>query len=245
MIAVAAVVPTTAGAHLEVTSPSSRYGGQVLKEGPCGQRNGARSQNVATFRAGETITVEWNEYIDHPGHYRIAFDDDGDDDFVDPPCVSGCNTRSPVVEFYSNGTVLLDDIADRNGGDYSVDVTLPDVECSNCTLQIIQVMYDKPPYTIPGNEMYYQCIDLVLTRAPARDGGALDSGVALDAGGGVGDADGGEGLSAGAGGDEASDGCACVRMGEAQLSVMLVALALGLPWFLRRRRQDGVRSPSS
>ncbi|MCA9560948.1 MAG: hypothetical protein KC583_20510, partial [Myxococcales bacterium] len=41
-------------------------------------------------------------------------------------------------------------------------VTLPDVECDNCTLQVIQVMFDKPPQTSPGNDLYYQCADLVL-----------------------------------------------------------------------------------
>lgn len=44
---------------------------------------------------------------------------------------------------------------------------LPDVECDNCTLQAIQVMYDKPPYVTPGNDLYYQCADLVLRRGVA------------------------------------------------------------------------------
>ncbi|MEQ9152749.1 MAG: lytic polysaccharide monooxygenase [Parvibaculum sp.] len=230
MFTAAMVAPTTAAAHLEVTSPASRYGGRVLKEGPCGQQNGTRSQNVATFAAGATITIVWNEYIDHPGHYRIAFDEDGDDDFVDPPCLSGCDSRNPTVELYSNDTVLLDGIADRNGGSYAIDVTLPDVACSNCTLQIIQVMYDKPPYTIPGNEMYYQCIDLVLVRAPTPDGGVVDAGATPDAG-----------TMADASStppDDEDTGCRCVPRRRARPGV-LVALALGGLWLVRHRRQAG------
>jgi hypothetical protein len=162
----AAAIAAPAVAHLGLESPSSRYGPNVLKEGPCGVPGGQRSNNVTVLEPGASIEVVWDEYVDHPGHFRIAFDADGDDDFVDPPCLSGCNTRNPEIELYSNETVLLDGIADTpRGGEGSAMVTLPDVECERCTLQVIQVMYDKPPYVIPGNDIYYQCADVVLRRS--------------------------------------------------------------------------------
>jgi hypothetical protein len=155
-----------AAAHIGLRYPPSRYGDSVLKEGPCGLAGGARSDHVTVLEPGAQIEVTWDEYVDHPGHFRIAFDDDGDDDFVDPACLSGCDTRTPEIETYSNGTVLLDGIADTVGGGLShATVTLPDIECERCTLQVIQVMYDKPPYTAPGNDIYYQCADLALRRA--------------------------------------------------------------------------------
>ncbi len=156
-------VPVGVSAHLELTEPVSRYGGDVLKYGPCGVRDGERTENVTVFEPGETIEVRWNEYVDHPGHYRVAFDADGDDDFVDP---------ATMMEFDSNEAVLLDGIEDgaRELFEYAVTVTLPDVECERCTLQVIQVMYDKMPYTTPGNDIYYQCADLVLRAAePGSD----------------------------------------------------------------------------
>lgn len=157
-----------ATAHLGLHDPPSRYGADVLKVGPCGIAGGRRSDNVTTLEPGATIDVAWDEYVDHPGHFRIAFDDDGDDDFADPRCLTGCNTKTPTVELYSDRTVLLDGIADTpGGGESGVRVTLPDIECDNCTLQVIQVMYDKPPFIIPGNDIYYQCADLVLRRSGA------------------------------------------------------------------------------
>jgi len=61
-------------------------------------------------------------------------------------------------------SVLLDAIPDTpSGGLSTVSVILPDIECDNCTLQVIQVMADKPPYTLGGNDLYYQCADIVLT----------------------------------------------------------------------------------
>ena len=73
-----------AKAHLGLDAPTSRYGPDTLKTGPCGVTGGERTDNVTYFEPGETIEVRWNEYVEHPGHYRIAFDPDGDDDFVDP-----------------------------------------------------------------------------------------------------------------------------------------------------------------
>jgi hypothetical protein len=162
---VAMIFASPSAAHLDLSSPPSRYGGNVLKYGPCGVTNGQRSENVTTLEPGGSIEVVWDEYVDHPGHFRISFDADGDDDFVDPVCLSGCNTRTPEIEMYSNDSVLLDGIPDLpSGGVGSATVTLPDIECENCTLQVIQVMYDKPPYVTPGNDIYYQCADVVLRR---------------------------------------------------------------------------------
>lgn len=166
-------VGATARAHLSLEFPLSRYGPDVLKVGPCGIDEGERTNNVTVFEPGETIEVRWREYVDHPGHYRIAFDADGADDFVDP---------ATMMELYSNDAVLVDGIPDKGSGDadYAVEVTLPDVVCDQCTLQVTQVMYDKPPYTTPGNDIYYQCADLVL-----REGGdpVADAGIAPVSGG--------------------------------------------------------------
>lgn len=164
-----------AAAHLGLRYPASRYGDDVLKVPPCGMLRGERTENATELKAGAQIEVVWDEYVDHPGHFRISFDDDGDDDFVDPACLDGCDTTTPEIELYSNRTVLLDGIADTPlGGQSSAIVTLPDVECERCTLQVIQVMYDKPPYVSPGNDIYYQCADLVLRRDPPPEGCAGD-----------------------------------------------------------------------
>jgi hypothetical protein len=174
--AVVLALAAPAAAHLALEYPPSRYGADVLKEGPCGRAGGGRSTAVTALEAGSTVTVVWDEYVDHPGHFRIAFDADGDDDFADPVCLGGCTTRTPDIGRYVNASVLLDGIADTPaGGESRVTVTLPDVECDRCTLQVIQVMTDKPPYTSPGNDIYYQCADLVLRRrAPAPCAGDCD-----------------------------------------------------------------------
>ena len=145
-----ALAPVAASAHIALMSPPPRHTQQ--KTGPCGVADDQRGDTITTFMPGETITLVWQETIDHPSHYRIAFDADGFDDFVDPKTAD---------ELYSNAAVLLDGIPDMKGGMYMAEVTLPDVECDTCTLQLIQVMKDKPPFG-DGNDMYYQCADVVL-----------------------------------------------------------------------------------
>jgi len=149
---VSLAVPVTASAHIKVVEPQARH--EQQKTGPCGKADDMRGDLIHTFAPGQTITIVWDEFVPHPGHYRISFDDDGQDDFVDP---------ADYDDFYTNDTVLLDNIPDNEGtGTYMQEVTLPDIPCVNCTIQVVQMMTDKPPYG-DGNDLYYQCIDIVLT----------------------------------------------------------------------------------
>ena len=171
-----------ARAHLGLTDPPARYGPEILKDAPCGMAGGTRTPFVVRAEAGSVLEVRFEEYVDHPGHYRVAFDDDGDDDFVDPTCVEHCESRDdpedPVFAPDDTGTVLMDFIPDGDR-EVTLRVPLPDVVCDNCTLQVIQVMYDKRPITVGGNDIYYQCIDLELYAPP---GETEDAGPGVDAG---------------------------------------------------------------
>lgn len=211
-------------AHIQITYPPQRTSSQ--KTGPCGAAGSTRGDTVTVLAPGSTITVRWDETIQHPSHYRISFDMDGDDDFVDP---------ADYDERYSNDAVLVDDIGDESGGTplpYEQTITLPDVECDNCTLQLVQVMYDKPPYG-DGNDLYYQCADLVLTRDP---------GTIPDAGPGGGP---GGGSDAGPGAPDDDGGGCQAAGGRAGSSAGLVLLALALaPIVSRGRRRSRQRHPA-
>ncbi|HFE44488.1 MAG TPA: hypothetical protein ENJ18_03195, partial [Nannocystis exedens] len=152
---------TKAAAHIEVTSHIDRHGRNHQKVGPCGAADdGEPGANIYVYEPGETLTVSWHEFISHPGHYRLSFDDQGSDDFVDP---------ATADELYSNETVLLDGIEDLSGvSDYEASITLPDLECDVCTIQLIQLMTDKAPYG-DGNDIYYHCIDVRLVEGGGPD----------------------------------------------------------------------------
>lgn len=167
---VLATTTTTASAHIALRSPAPRT--TEMKAGPCGGAGSVRGATTTTFAPGQTITVEWDETVDHPGHYRIAFDDDGDDVFV-----------NPMTHADSYPWVLAEPIADKAGGHYTQQVTLPDAECTNCTLQLMQIMTTVEPY----NSFYYQCADITIAAAGGGDntgdGGGTSGGCA--AGGGA------------------------------------------------------------
>lgn len=153
LVAVAlALLAVPAHAHINLLSPTPRT--EMQKQGPCGAGpDDPRGPTVATFKPGEKIMVSFDEFVNHPGHFRIAFDDDGQDIFVDP---------KGFDDVGGGPGVLIDGIPDTKAGGVSmVEVTLPDIECDNCVLQVIQVMTDKPPYG-DGNDMYYQCADIAL-----------------------------------------------------------------------------------
>lgn len=150
----------TASAHIALRSPAPRTVDQ--KAGPCGAAGSSRGSNVTTFAPGETITVTWDETVDHPGHYRIAFNPDGDD-FQNP--------NNPDDGFE---TTMVEPIADKGGGSYTQQVTLPTTPCENCTLQLVQVMTTAVPY----NSFYFQCADIRIGGDPVDPSDPDDDGAA-------------------------------------------------------------------
>ena len=245
---VAWCLASPAHAHLHLVAPAARDGGEELKDAPCGAAGSVRGATVTTFEAGQTIEIVIDEYIDHPSHYRVAFDVDGHDDFADPVCVENCETSGPDPVFAPGdpAIVLLDFVVDDPAREQTLTVTLPDVVCDRCTLQVIQVMYDKRPYTIGGNDNYYQCADLVLVPRAGTDAGvAIDAGVAADAGASI-DAGPRDAGTPDAGGRDAgeheheavSGGCSCrvgrtsSRQGSGELALVATVLVA-----IRRRRR--------
>jgi hypothetical protein len=236
----------SAHAHISLDqggTQKSRYGDNFIKDGTCGMTGGTRSTNVYMYEPGQTITVSFVEFVGHPSYFRFAFDNDGDDDFKDPASITpidpmrGCPAttlsgdaaaRDECMkdDFYNTSAVLpmMDDLAPHadmpNGKMYTMQVTLPDVECDNCTLQLIQVMEDPihGPYNVEVSgfgdleDVYHQCIDLILKKGAGSAGAsAAGSGGSAAVGGsaasgGISAAIGGSGAGAGAGGTGTAGG---------------------------------------
>lgn len=170
-----------------MTAPLSRTDAPTgdQKEQHCGvATQGRNPARVTTYAPGATITVTWDETINHPGHFRIAFQPAGEV-FGIPAPGAGAPSNFPDVDQTgmtdaAGALILADMIPD---GTPSTQVTLPNMECDNCTLQFIQVMTDKPPYTIDlaSDDIYFNCADITLSNSapPPTDGPATgpDAGV--------------------------------------------------------------------
>ena len=174
---------SAASAHIALGFPAARYGQDMQKDPPCGAIGNPPGANPPTvFQPGDTITVTWDEFVDHDSHYRISFSAVGDDGFLNPVSFE---------DFYNSDTVLADDITDEVGVEFhEAQVQLPDIECNPCTLQLMQVMYGG---TFSEDSLYYQCADIVIGPAGAStsDGGEGTAGPTTDDSSGGGSSDGG------------------------------------------------------
>lgn len=186
---------SSAHAHIKLLKPTSwlkddATGGAQEKGGPCGPgdydailgNTDTPSGVVTTFQAGEEITVQWTETIDHPGYFRIALAEnraDLKDPTVPFTSASNCNVdhskipTGPHDNVLADGVFLVDNASSRpNYPNYTYKVKLPNKPCEKCTLQVLQFMEQHPPSCI-----YYHCADIKIVAS----GGALDAGIA-DAG---------------------------------------------------------------
>lgn len=163
MITAGLIATSSASAHARF-NPSKplkpRNVSSGLKSGPCG--GVAASTERTTFAPGQQVTVEWEETINHPGWFRIAF--------------------SPSNDLGFDANVLKDDIIDTQTGpvdyndpgtyhQYSTTITLPQTTCETCTLQLIQYMTENDP---PSK--YYSCADIRIVEGGGESGDADTSG---------------------------------------------------------------------
>ncbi|MCB0420368.1 MAG: lytic polysaccharide monooxygenase [Bdellovibrionales bacterium] len=129
------------------TPPRTDNSGIKSSGAPCG----TRKYNTRTkLKAGQTLTIEWEETIDHPGHYEIWFSEANDENWI-----------------------LLKQIADDQSGRdttphfFSNTIIVPNVTCTQCTLQIRQLMTDKSPPSL-----YFSCADIDISPTHPVHGGS-------------------------------------------------------------------------
>lgn len=174
--------------------------GNAQKMFPCDGVRGAGT--VYTFEPGATIKLEIDVSIAHPSYYRIAFDNDGQDNFIEPAsidpsdpnragtgkkCLDDPNDKCGksdfcnVVSTTGGASVLWDNLDPHVTGPDTESwvIKLPDVECDNCTLQVLQVMEDSEfhgPYCPTGScmdngveDIYHRCVDIKLVKGAPKD----------------------------------------------------------------------------
>jgi MYXO-CTERM domain-containing protein len=185
---------SSAFAHIDLIDPPARAHGTAAsgdtavdtntdqKTDPCGQvTNGRSADRVTTYAPGQTITVQVREETNHDSYLRVSIDLDGDDDFVyRQPVAPATSIPAETQDVAQAAEEALDSDSllrvyrennTMNGFVHEVEVTLPNETCDNCTLQVIQLMYDT------GQIYYYQCADIVIadggsSTIPDADAGA-------------------------------------------------------------------------
>lgn len=222
LIALASVTAAAhADAHFSLDYPKGRS--FDIDKSPCGA-DGARTGTVTTLRSGDSVKLKWNVSVEHtmPGNWRISIDDAGQN-FPDPV---GAGDTSTLPLF-------MDHVEVSGLGDKETTITVPDIECDSCTLQLLQYKYPKPPYTDPSS-FYFQCADIVISKTaptgPSEGSSGSSSGNPPSASG-----SGGGGTKAESKSD--SGGCSVAAPRGAHGNHAWLALGLLAFGWSRRRRQ--------
>jgi hypothetical protein len=195
------LVAGTAQAHIALDMPTARYvyTDNGVEATPCG--SGTKTNAVMNVTGGSSLTVNWHETINHDGHYRIGLSAN-ESDFTVPMDLTIPSQPWPSWD-------LMDGIPDvgASAGTYSKTITVPDMSCPHCVLQVVQIA--SLTSNGGGNTggyytNYYSCADLNITATGTGSGGAGGGGGSN--GGGGGSSGGGGGSNGGGGGSSGGGG---------------------------------------
>jgi hypothetical protein len=161
--------------------------GDPQKSGPCGGSNtdwGKPSYIVTKATGGQKLHIKVQETIYHPGHYRVALAVNSPTELPpDPETATREGERGPLsvsakIQDPPQIPVLADGLfvhSTRPTGPmapFETDVTLPNIACRKCTLQIVQFMAEHG-FNNPGGYSYHHCAELQITPDSKKP---LDSG---------------------------------------------------------------------
>jgi hypothetical protein len=178
-----AVAPAAMQAHFKLLEPASWLveddRGDPQKAGPCGGTNtdyGKPSYIVSQAVGGSKLHVKVQETIYHPGHYRVALAVNSPAELpVDPKATTETTDRGPrsvsgEIQDPAQAPVLADGLfvhTAKVDGPFETDVTLPNINCKRCTLQVIQFM-EQHAVNNPGMFTYHHCAVLQITADPKK-----------------------------------------------------------------------------
>jgi hypothetical protein len=176
-----ALAASSAMAHFKLLEPASWIEeddrGDPQKMAPCGGTladGGTRTQAVTDVRGGDSLHIALEETIYHPGHFRIALARRLNWLPADPAATmkdteNGPRSASGEIQTDPQPPVLVDGLwvhNERFTGLRETDIEIPNIDCENCFLQIIQFMEEHPGVR-EGDFSYHHCAVLNITADPA------------------------------------------------------------------------------
>ena len=191
---IAVVVGTLSGvahAHFVLISPAASLQqnrlGDPQKIAPCGgvsanpgrgtpANPGVPSGAVTNVKGGTNLPLMVQESIFHPGHYRVALARTAAQLPPDPVVATadsgrGLRSQTAVIQNPPVAPVLLDGIfthTERPTQNFETEIPIPNINCPNCVLQVIEFMADHPGIAVDGGHSYHHCAILNITADPAK-----------------------------------------------------------------------------
>ena len=161
------ILPGAAQAHFTLFQPPSAVAIEDGGKGgaPCGA--GPDSNIVTAAQGGHPIAIKLSEFVFHPGHYRVALSVNSRSELpADPDVVQDANGNSisSSIQSQIKAPLLADGLFTHTrapNGDWQTSLTLPNLNCEKCTLQIIEFMAQHR-----ADFFYHHCADLKITADP-------------------------------------------------------------------------------
>jgi hypothetical protein len=188
-IAIAALC-SVADAHFVLVAPAASMVqnrlGDPQKIAPCGgvSANAARgtppnpgvpSGAVTEMKGGTTFHLLLQETVFHPGHYRVALARTAAELPRDPVVTTRDSDRGPwsvsaEIQNPAVAPVLADGLfahTERPAGLVEADIPIPNINCKNCVLQVIQFMAEHAK-NVDGDYSYHHCAAVNITADAAK-----------------------------------------------------------------------------
>ena len=171
-------LPSVSQAHFRLLVPTSwieeNQLGDPQKAGPCGGTNtdyGKPTYAVTEVKGGSMLHIKVQETVYHPGFYRVALAVNSPTELPpDPKATTEQTDRGPrSVSGEITSPVQMPILADglfvhreKASAPFETDVTLPNISCRRCTLQVVQFMEQHGPNN-PGMYTYHHCATVQIT----------------------------------------------------------------------------------
>jgi hypothetical protein len=191
VVAVLVSLSTVADAHFVLVSPAASLLqnrlGDPQKIAPCGgvsgnpargtpPNPGVPSGAVTNIKGGTEYPLVVHESIFHPGHYRVALARTASQLPPDPVVTTaqtekGLRSQSAAIQSPPVAPVLLDGIfshTERPMQNFETMIPIPNIDCPNCVLQVIEFMADHPGIAVDGGHSYHHCAILNITADPSK-----------------------------------------------------------------------------
>src|ERR1700722_10562327 len=180
---VLAVFALPSGAHFQLLEPASWLEesqlGDPQKKAPCGGTSadpGKPTGATTNVQGGDKLHIKLRETVFHPGFYRVALAVNSRAELPPDPEVKtedsgkGPRSVSAAIHYPPAPPILADGLfphTARFDKELETDVDIPNINCSACTLQIVEFMAAHG-LNKDGDFSYHHCAVLQIHANPDK-----------------------------------------------------------------------------
>jgi hypothetical protein len=182
LAAAVALSAPVVNAHFKLLEPASWLveddKGDPQKLAPCGGTLGNPGMPTGATTAvtgGQKLKIVVEETVFHPGHYRIALARKRNLLPADPAVTMhdterGPRSQSAAIAANPQPPLLADGLwphTEKPTAKWETEITVPNITCDGCTLQVIEFMAEHPGVR-EGGFSYHHCAVLDITADPKK-----------------------------------------------------------------------------